>query len=163
MLKRAAENRERKTTESAPGTATSGGACSRGKCRKPRQHWGNGQKKSQPDKGWDFTLWWSWGDSNPRPQIFHAQFYMLSGLFCVSPVRSRSRTLPSQPVPLDLARVQGTRTRASRCEFPRSRDGLKPPLPSPSACCCEAHRCLGGECETFVVCSWFVSAVLRGD
>jgi hypothetical protein len=29
----------------------------------------------------------------------------------------------------------------------------QPPLPSPSACCCEAHRCLGGECETFVVCS----------
>ena len=27
----------------------------------------NRQKKSQPDKGWDFTLWWSWGESNPRP------------------------------------------------------------------------------------------------
>ena len=25
---------------------------------KPRRQWGNGQKKSQPDKGWDFTLWW---------------------------------------------------------------------------------------------------------
>lgn len=27
-----------------------------------------------------FSEWWSWGDLNPRPQIFHAQFYMLSGL-----------------------------------------------------------------------------------
>ena len=26
------------------------------------------------------SIWWSWGDLNPRPQIFHAQFYMLSGL-----------------------------------------------------------------------------------
>jgi len=51
------EQRE-KTAESAPGTATSQGARSRGRCPKPRQHRGNGQKKSQPDKGWDFTLWW---------------------------------------------------------------------------------------------------------
>lgn len=54
-----AENRERKTAECAPEAATSTGACSRGKGRKPRQHRGNGQKKSQPDKGWDFTLWWA--------------------------------------------------------------------------------------------------------
>ena len=27
-----------------------------------------------------FGGWWSWGDSNPRPRTFHAQFYMLSGL-----------------------------------------------------------------------------------
>ena len=26
-------------------------------------------------------VWWSWRDLNPRPQIFHAQFYMFSGLF----------------------------------------------------------------------------------
>ena len=25
-------------------------------------------------------VWWSWRDLNPRPQIFHAQFYMFSGL-----------------------------------------------------------------------------------
>jgi hypothetical protein len=35
--------------------------------RKPRQHRGNGQKKSQPDKGWDFTLWWCNREPNPRP------------------------------------------------------------------------------------------------
>ena len=30
-------------------------------------------------------------------------------------------------------------------------------LPSPSErCCCKAHRQLSGECETFVVCSYFV-------
>ena len=58
-------------------------AKSAGVRRNPHEYAGAGaigQKKSQPDKGWDFTLWWSWGDSNPRPQIFHAQFYMLSGL-----------------------------------------------------------------------------------
>ena len=27
-----------------------------------------------------FCYWWSWRDLNPRPQIFHAQFYMFSGL-----------------------------------------------------------------------------------
>ena len=41
---------------------------------------GNRQKKSQPDKGWDFTLWWSRGESNPRPQAITGQFYMLSCL-----------------------------------------------------------------------------------
>ena len=25
-------------------------------------------------------VYWSWRDLNPRPQIFHAQFYMFSGL-----------------------------------------------------------------------------------
>lgn len=58
MLKRQTENRDRKTAESSPKPMTSAGPCSRGNRPKPRQHWGNGQKKSQPDKGWDFTLWW---------------------------------------------------------------------------------------------------------
>lgn len=48
MLKRAAENRERKTAECTPKTTTSGDACSRGQGRKSRQHWRSGQKKSQP-------------------------------------------------------------------------------------------------------------------
>ena len=34
---------------------------------------------------------------------------------------------------------------------------LTPPLPSLSACCCEAHWQLSSECETFVVCSYFFS------
>ena len=57
---------------------------------------------------------------NPRPQAFHEQFYMLSGLFWISPARSRSRTLPGQPVPLDLAVAQGTRAAASQCRLPCS-------------------------------------------
>jgi hypothetical protein len=28
----------------------------------------------------DSIKWWSWGDSNPRPQAFFAQFYMCSRL-----------------------------------------------------------------------------------
>ncbi len=46
---RAVENRERKTAECAPGTATSGGPCSGGQGRKPRQHRGNGQKNTNPE------------------------------------------------------------------------------------------------------------------
>lgn len=45
---RGQQRTERKRAKSPPGTATSGGACSRGHGRKPRQHRGNGQKKSQP-------------------------------------------------------------------------------------------------------------------
>ena len=41
---------------------------------------GERAKKSQPDKGWDFTLWWSWRELNPRPQAFFGQIYMFSGL-----------------------------------------------------------------------------------
>jgi len=35
-------------------------------------------KKIPTDKGWDFSDWWRWGESNPRPQILHRQFYILS-------------------------------------------------------------------------------------
>ena len=42
---------------------------------------GERAKKSQPDKGWDFTLWWSWRELNPRPQAFFGQIYMFSDLF----------------------------------------------------------------------------------
>ena len=42
---------------------------------------GERAKKSQPDKGWDFTLWWSWRELNPRPSAFIEQIYMFSGLF----------------------------------------------------------------------------------
>ncbi|ADN62930.1 hypothetical protein XFLM_04850 [Xylella fastidiosa subsp. fastidiosa GB514] len=58
----------------------------RGKGRKPRQHRGNGQKKSQPDQGWDFTLWWRWAESNRRPKVLRPRPYML-----ILAVRSRRR------------------------------------------------------------------------
>ena len=56
-------------------------AKSAGVRRNPHEYAGTGairQKKSQPDKGWDFTLWWSWRELNPRPQAFFIRFYMLS-------------------------------------------------------------------------------------
>ena len=31
--------------------------------------------------GGRWLWWWSWGDLNPRPQAFFAQFYMCSRLF----------------------------------------------------------------------------------
>jgi len=39
-------------------------------------------KNAQPQSvaGHRTEMWWSWGDSNPRPQAFVAQFYMFSGL-----------------------------------------------------------------------------------
>ena len=68
----------------------------------------------------------SWGDSNPRPQAFFAQFYMCSRLICVSPDAPRSDTLRIRPVPLGLASHQGTRRKTSRYEFPCSREAYAP-------------------------------------
>ena len=59
-------------------------------------------------------IWWSWGDLNPRPQIFLAQIYMFSVLFCVSSCKPRRRTLIAGPAPLFLACAQGARKQASR-------------------------------------------------
>lgn len=47
---------------------------------------GTGKKKSQPDQGWDFTLWWRWAESNRRPKVLHPRPYML-----ILAVRSRRR------------------------------------------------------------------------
>ena len=71
-------------------------------------------EKNPTDKGWVFRYWWSWGDLNPRPQIFPAQIYMFSVLFCISPCQPRRRTLMAGPAPLFLACAQGTRKQASR-------------------------------------------------
>ena len=51
------ENREASVGAKTP---PSQGWRSRGQARKPRQHWGNGQKKIPTDEGWDFGYWW-WG------------------------------------------------------------------------------------------------------
>lgn len=75
---------------------------------------GERAKKIPTDKGWDFGYWWSWGDLNPRPQIFLAQIYMFSVLFCISPCKPRRRTLIAGPAPLFLACAQGARKQASR-------------------------------------------------
>ena len=77
---------------------------------------GERAKKSQPDKGWDFTLWWSWGDLNPRPQAFFEQFYMCSRLFWISPPEPRSGTLPRTPATLDLTARQVARRATSLCK-----------------------------------------------
>lgn len=75
---------------------------------------GERAKKIPTDEGWDFGYWWSWGDLNPRPQIFLAQIYMFSVLFCISPCKPRRRTLIAGPAPLFLACAQGARKQASR-------------------------------------------------
>jgi hypothetical protein len=59
-------------------------------------------------------VWWSWRELNPRPQAFAEQFYMFSGLIWISPAKSRSRTLPGQPVPYFLVLTQGTRIKTSQ-------------------------------------------------
>ncbi len=66
--------------------------------------------------------WWSWRDSNPRPQAFSEQFYMCSVLVWISPPVPRRRTLHRPPVPYFLAPTQGTRVKTSLCEFPHSRE-----------------------------------------
>jgi len=57
--------------------ARSWGCRAQGNGPEPRQHWRSGQKKSQPDKGWDFKLWWSRRESNPRPQVLYSKIYIL--------------------------------------------------------------------------------------
>ena len=37
-------------------------------------------KKNPNSEELGFRYWWSWGDLNPRPQAFFAQFYMCSRL-----------------------------------------------------------------------------------
>lgn len=102
----------------------------RGNDPNPRQHWRSGQKKSQPDKGWDFTLWWSWRDLNPRPQAFFEQFYMCSRLVWVSPFASHSGTLRKAPATYCLDPCQVARQRPSRMKLPHSLDGLRHPCPA---------------------------------
>ena len=76
-------------------------------------------------------MWWSWGDLNPRPQAFFAQFYMCSRLVWVSPVAPRSDTLCNQPATLNLTAAQVARTTASPCKFPCSLDGIATALAQP--------------------------------
>ena len=71
-----------------------------------------------------FGGWWSWRELNPRPQAFIEQIYMFSGLFWISPRLSRSRTLQQQPAPYFLTPTQGTRIKASPCNYPCSREAL---------------------------------------
>lgn len=52
---------------------------------------GTGKKKSQPDKGWDFTLWWRWRELNPRPKVIHPKYYMLSPSLVSYPACRRAR------------------------------------------------------------------------
>ena len=79
-------------------------------------------KNARPLGGRASICWWSWGDSNPRPQAFFAQFYMFSDLIWISPPVSRSRTLHRPPAPYFLAPTQGTRIGASPCNYPCSRE-----------------------------------------
>ena len=118
------------------------------------------QKKGQPDPVGQGD-WWSWAESNRRPQAFFAQFYMCSRLFGVSPGAPRSGTLRPGPATLDLIARQVARRATSRCRFPCRRRACRPfgPAYRPTGARLAG---LGGESETFVVRSYFVAAVLRG-
>ena len=37
-------------------------------------------KKNPTSELVGFSIWWSWGDLNPRPQAIFEQIYMFSGL-----------------------------------------------------------------------------------
>lgn len=87
-----------------------------------------------------FLNWWSWGDSNPRPQAFFAQFYMCSRLDWISPGAPRSGTLRPRPATLDLVRRQVARRPTSRWRFPCCRRTLRSPRPGLSADRCKARR-----------------------
>ena len=74
MLKRAGENRERKTAECAPGTTLSGEACSRGERAKPRQRRGKRAKKNQPKTVGFFEYWWRRRLPNPHYASYEEAF-----------------------------------------------------------------------------------------
>ena len=68
MLKRAAENRERE--KNARMRAWNGDfrrAVLKRPRREPAPTQGERAEKSQPDKGWDFTLWWRSADEGSIP------------------------------------------------------------------------------------------------
>jgi len=109
MLKRAAENRERKTGEKRARNGDFG----RGVLKRPRPETaptlGERAEKNPTDKGWVFKHWWSRRESNPRPQALYRQFYILSPVFSsfklhharrtgwISPSRLGFGTCPSDP------------------------------------------------------------------
>ena len=43
------------------------------------EHAGTGEKNPTGEPV-GFSIWWSWGDLNPRPQAIFEQIYMFSGL-----------------------------------------------------------------------------------
>lgn len=67
-------------------------------------------------------IWWSWGESNPRPQAFFEQFYMCSRLIWVSLFTTRSGTLCKTPATLNLDVGQVARHTPSQMKLPRSLD-----------------------------------------
>src|SRR6218665_3658779 len=71
MLKRAAENRERKKAECAPGTTTSGGGVLKRPRRETAPTLAFRAKKVPTDKGWDFKLWWWNTEWNLKPLFKH--------------------------------------------------------------------------------------------
>ncbi len=58
-----------------------GGTKSASPSEKPRQAWGLTGLIDMQRECLSKFYWWSWGDLNPRPQAFFAQFYMCSRLF----------------------------------------------------------------------------------
>ena len=88
-------------------------------------------KKNPNSEELGFHVWWSWGDLNPRPQAFFAQFYMCSRLIWVSPDASRSDTLRTRPATLNLVTRQVARLMTSPCKFPCSLDNLTTALAQP--------------------------------
>ena len=97
--------------------------------QEPAQTRGNRQKKPTGE-GWLLRYWWSWRDLNPRPSTFLVQIYMFSVLIWISPLTSCRRTLRNRPVPYCLILSQGTRAKTSRCDYPHSREVLRPPCPA---------------------------------
>jgi|GEM_PF-2149218 len=45
----------------------------------PTEHAGTDEKNPTSELV-GFSIWWSWGDLNPRPQAIFEQIYMFSGL-----------------------------------------------------------------------------------
>jgi hypothetical protein len=75
-----AQEGSREQREKNGGMRARNGYFRRGVLKRPRPETaptqGERAKKSQPDKGWDFTLWWRRGELNPCPQALRFVIYV---------------------------------------------------------------------------------------
>ena len=110
-----------KRGKSVPGMATSGGVCSRGQGPKPRQHWGNGQKKTQPIRVGFLSIGGAGGNrTRVRKPSTGSSTYLVRCFQALSSITPAEQA-GSRRAALDLAPAQATRTSTISCELTHCR------------------------------------------
>ena len=120
------EKTENREASAGAKTPPSQGGRSRGQARKPRQHWGNAQKKSQPMRVGILGIG---GGVEPRTKRL-LKVRNRSAAGCCEPVRTPSKSLPDCRPASRFYSHAGRRERASNpsaigCQF-NSKSGIEP-------------------------------------